>query len=92
MKKTLSMHPLVKGISPSQWARLSDGRRVYENRKAIRESYETRARITMHQYVGFEGKHCSRMDSDDLQRTKEECSWVWGVREKQWMQKPEVQS
>jgi len=36
VKKTLSMHPLVKK-SPSEWARLCDARRAYENNKAIRE-------------------------------------------------------
>lgn len=38
MKSTISMHPLVTGISNSTWARYSDARRMYENRKALRNS------------------------------------------------------
>jgi hypothetical protein len=35
MTKTLSRHPLVK-MSPSEWARLCDSRRMFEIRKALR--------------------------------------------------------
>jgi len=44
--KTVDMHPLVKGISPSHWARLCDDRRRYENGRAIRE-YNHRAELEL---------------------------------------------
>lgn len=34
MSKTISQHPLVANIPPSVWARYSDGRRMFEIKRA----------------------------------------------------------
>ena len=38
-----------------------------------------------HRFIGFEGKKCSRMETDDQKRAMEECAWVYDKRKKQWI-------
>jgi len=41
-----------------------------------------------HRYIGFDGKKCSRLETDDRARAMEECAWVWDRREKRWLKTP----
>jgi hypothetical protein len=41
-----------------------------------------------HHYIGFEGKRCSRIDTDKIEQAMEECSWVYDVRKKVWAKRP----
>jgi len=59
------------------------------------KQYEWFARTTNflgHWYIGFEGKRCSRMATDDLKSAKKECAWVWDCRRNRWAKRPEVTS
>ena len=41
-----------------------------------------------HRFIGFEGKKCSRMETDDQNRAMQECAWVWDKRKQQWVKTP----
>lgn len=48
----------------------------------------TRWNLFGHWYVGFEGVKCSEIHTDDKAQAMQ-CAWVWGVREKKWLKKPQ---
>lgn len=41
---SVSMHPLVRGIAPSSWKKLSSDRRKFENRRAVLAFQREKAR------------------------------------------------
>ena len=38
-----------------------------------------------HRFIGFEGKKCARLETDEQKRAVEECAWVYDKRKKQWI-------
>lgn len=60
---------------------------IAEKEKAYRMA--TAYNLLGHRYIGFEGKKCSQMHSDDRKRTLEECAWVWDAQKKRWLKRPE---